>query len=160
MLSSSGRGLCWKKASLLLASTFTPETSAGLYGQRRDMFTMRGSSPSETLLQEQMFRVQKEQRRSPVTHTPDQMLSGSLEKNIFCKFQNPLISNVLELRLESWNHSRYLKTQLTCRKPRNTFTAVHTLKHCKYVEVAGEVAPEYKVEQFVNNLYMPDNVVC
>lgn len=123
------------------------------------MFTMRGSPPNETLLQEQMFGVQKEQRRSHVTHTPDQMLSGALGKNSFCKFRNPLISNVSELRSELWNHSCHLKIQSTSRKHRTTFTSLHTLKRCKSVEVIGKVIPEYKVEQFINYFYMQHNIV-
>lgn len=85
--SLDGGDLCWKKASSLHAKIFAQETSAGPHSQRSDVFTMTGSSPNGTLLQEQMFRVQKEEKRSHVSHTPDQMLSAALEKNVFCKLR-------------------------------------------------------------------------
>lgn len=119
-----GGDLCWKKASSLLAKIFAQETSAGPHSQRSDVFTMTGSSPNGTLLQEQMFRVQKEEKRSHVSHTPDQMLSAALEKNVFCKLRTrwyPLFGNC------GRNHgTSYLKTQSTCLKRRTAIMSLHT----------------------------------
>lgn len=158
MLSSlEGGDLCWKKASLLLAKIFTRETSAGPHGRRSDVFTMTGSSPNGTLLQEHMFRAQKEEKRSQVSHTPDQMLSGALEKNIFCKLRArwyPLF----------WTCGRghgtnYLETQSTCLKRRTTITSVHTSTWYEQVEVVGKVIPEQSWVVYTQLWHARDNAV-